>query len=411
MSNKSYPENSAHELTVEESSGEPKEPIDQEGFSHKTASQTDHKLRIFFEKIYSAVEVDSNFNSNLKENGIHYGDLSKNYNPVICKTTLDTQNSIFQIEDNEDFLSSCELSFLFNNFTSSKLNLKTLNLIQKKSLLELIKRNREENGIVCPFDEIAYLRLVERDKQNISLNIKKLNVYKLDDVPDQLMPVSVSTYLMPFFFDIFQPSLLKMFSETTIGIVLKLKCKYKPQYHLDNNNLLSSYMQEDILWNCFALFKFKFSMEYQLGFLNYFFAVHCVLKYFDSRLDMGNLNGSDLEIQKKILSIKKSLGFYVEALILNGFLNNKSLNNFLKNNLTKNAQEFFYLDDAIQNLKEITNRFNISRLADLCRIRVKFLMKNFNPSTVNELKISDISKEFLLFDKEFNSFYIDVKNF
>jgi len=72
MSNKSYPEDFANELTIEECSDETKAPIDQEGFSHKTASQADNKLRIFFEKIYSTVEVDSNFNSNLKENGIHY---------------------------------------------------------------------------------------------------------------------------------------------------------------------------------------------------------------------------------------------------------------------------------------------------------------------------------------------------
>ena len=403
---------SAQELTT--NSEQTEKSQNQEEFSQKTDSQVDQKVRIFFEKIYSTIEVDSkSFNSNLKEDGIYYGDLSKNYNPMICKTTFDTQNSIFQIEDNEDLLSSCEcqFSFLFSSFKSSVINVKTLNLTQKMSLIDLIKRNREINGIVCPFDELAYFKLVEKEKQKLALNVTKLNFYKINEVHDQLIPVSVSTYLMPFFFDIFQPSLLKTFSEKTLEIVLKLKCKYRPKYFFDNNDLLNGYLQEDILWSCFAIFNYKFSMEFQLGFLNYFFGVRCVLEYLSSHFDADNMKINKLELQSKILFIKKTLEFYAEALILTGFLNNKSLNSFLKNNLSKKLHELIYLEDAINDLKVITNKFKILRLADLCRIRVKLTFKNFSAISIKELKVSETSKEFLLFDKEFNRFYVETKNF
>ena len=168
--------------------------------------------------------------------------------------------------------------------------------------------------------------------------------------------------------------------------------------------------KEDILWNCFALFNYKFGMELQLGFLNYFFAVRCVIKYFNSHLGEGDSNFNKFKILKKIQLITKALEFYVETLIITGFLNNNSLNCFLKNNFSKKMQEIVYLEDAINDLKKITNKYKILRLEDLCRIRVKLNIKNFNSTSIAKLKISDESKEFLLFDKEFSRFYIELKN-
>ena len=153
----------AQEINIENCNDKKESKIKQE-FLHKNESQVDDKVRTFFEKIYSTVEVDSKTFNPLKEDGIYYGDLSKNYNPVICKTTFDNNSSNFQIDDKEDLLSSCEcqFSFLFESFKSDEINLKTLNLLNRKSLIDLIKRNREINGIVCPFDELAYFKLIEK---------------------------------------------------------------------------------------------------------------------------------------------------------------------------------------------------------------------------------------------------------
>ena len=223
------------------------ESSNEEEFSQKIL-QVDDKVRIFFEKIYSAVNVDESTDLKTSDN-IHYGDLTKNYNPAMSKTTVERQQLIMQSvpvseeENDESTMSTLEFNLFLNNFKNNKkLDIKTLNLLQKSSLVDLIRRNRDVNGVICPFDEIAYRQLDITDKHSESGSgkIRPLHLYKLEDAASQLVPISVSTYLMPFFFDIFKPSELKLFSASTIDILLKLKCKYTPQIYLSQTWVMSN---------------------------------------------------------------------------------------------------------------------------------------------------------------------------
>ena len=52
-----------------------------------------------------------------------------------------------------------------------------------------------------------------------------------------------------------------------MAIIIELKHIYKQKIYLDNHNILNSYILEDIIWNCFALFNYKFTSIYKKGFL------------------------------------------------------------------------------------------------------------------------------------------------
>ncbi len=245
----------------------------------------------------------------------------------------------------------------------------------------------------------------------------ELNIYELNDVTKRIMPISVSTFLMPFFFDIFQPSLLNLFSRETVDILIKLKYSYRQQIFLDNDSFLNSYLLEDLLWNCFALFKYKFSFDYKKGFLNYFFSIFCVLKHFELTLETNLcLEEYVYLMRKKIEKIKRFMPFFVEALILNGLLTKRELYFFLNLNFSKLIKfsmyskfEIDYAYEAVQLFRPFVHKFSLYRLCDMCRIVIKINMKNFGVKTVQKLNCSDKIKQFILFDNEFHKCYENYK--
>jgi hypothetical protein len=231
------------------------------------------------------------------------------------------------------------------------------------------------------------------------------------------MPISVSTYLMPFFFDIFQPSLLSLFSKETLDILIKLKYNYKQQIFLDNDSFLNSYILEDILWNIFALYKYKFSFTYKKGFLNYYFAIFCVLKHFELTLERDLcLDEYVFLVRKKIYKIKQLIPFFVEALILNGLLTQRELIFFLDLNFSKlikpsanSKYEIEYSHEAVQHFRPFTHKYSLYRLCDLCRIVIKVSMNDFSVKKVQELNCSDKIKQFIVFDQEFHKSFENYK--
>ena len=187
---------------------------------------------------------------------------------------------------------------------------------------------------------------------------------------------------------------------------------HKPD--LSSENSLGAHTLVDILWNCFAILKHYFSSDYLTGFLNYYFAQYCLLKYVELKPE------TDDTIRLRITQIKKTLDLYVEALILNGFLNSRYLSGLLRTNLSwrldqlssTTAYELEYMEEALDRLKQsVGNYSSVLRLSDLCRIRVKCSMKHFCTRSVHALNVSDGVKEFLLFDRDLSRFYNEVEHF
>jgi hypothetical protein len=232
------------------------------------------------------------------------------------------------------------------------------------------------------------------------------------------MPISVSMYSMPFFFDIFKPSQLRLFSKKTLSIIIELKHIYKQKIYLDNHNILNSYILEDIIWNCFALFNYKFTSIYKKGFLNYYFSILCVLKHFELNLNRETcLDKNKFLVSEKINKIKMFVPYFIEALILNGvlmrkdllFLSNLNVSRFIK--FTKNSKsEIDYMNEAIQLTKPLINKYAIMRLDDMCRIAVKSSMSEFGVKTVSQLNCLQRIKDFLIFEQEFINYFEYFKN-
>lgn len=428
-------------------------------------------------------KLDSN-EMGLELNSIQYGNLTRNYNPDLSMTTIEKQSLYLETEIESCFKQDMETDECNPSTTSNQINLiqllnssnntsgdwndndpevsrlKSLNLVRRKSLLYLIERNRG-NHILCPFDELAYFKLNQPQQQqqlnssDIQINLPPIQakiefkLFSLSNANDYLVPTSVSTYLMPFFLDIFQPSTLKLFPKTTLDILLKLKRNYKPQLYLDNDNLFSLYILQDLLWNCFGLLNYKFDSSYKYGFLNYYLSLFCILKYYEiaNANKLADVN-KKLNLINRIQQIKGSIKYYVEALILNGFLdlndlslfeglylnklNNKynigdgfsqnvSFNKFVqmfRQNLSLNGDdtnekhELVYLEEAINMLQQIMLNSSLFplKLKYLSRIKVKQTIKEFNVRIVNELKLPDLVKDFLLFNQEFDFYFNQIES-
>lgn len=368
-----------------------------------------------FAKRSKTLSDDDDFDM-ANQTDIQYGNLTKNYDPSrsVNRTTSDQLNLVI-VDDDEDYTYKVYQSLFKNNKkndSQTKNDLNEINLIRKSSLIKLIERNRS-NQICCPFDEIVYeqlffetndisnkeIELITRRRHKMkqllldNLKLFEFMVYKeKNNSFDYLLPNCISTFLMQFFFDIFPPSELKMFSSNTLEIVLKLKSLFKPQIHLDSN-LKIAHILEDILWNCFALFKFKFDKLYTVGFVNYFNSLFIILNAFKDdhyflslKLDVG---------------IRKLAPYFIQALILNGLFTLNDFKQFLKFSETSNES-----NSIVQS--KITSNFPMN-LRNLCRIKIKQTMREFNSIAVDSLKQDDSIKRFLLFNSEFESYYNENK--
>ncbi len=272
------------------------------------------RSKTFFDDGLDEEHSDSNIQPT-----IDYGNLTKNYDPIqsITKTKFDPNNLVNEkvVMEEDDEYSYQVYCSLFQNKNNKKLSSPKnksslpssdeINLIRKSSLLKLIEKNRA-NQICCPFDEVAYsmltiemntkhdtqIEVITMRRENMKRShLEKLNNFEyinfkpIENSIDYFIPNCISTFLMNFFMDIFPPSELKMLSEKTLEIILKLKSLFKPQIHL-NSELKTAYVCEDILWNCFAIFKFKFDKSYSIGFVNYLNSLFGIINAYKVR----NLN-------------------------------------------------------------------------------------------------------------------------
>lgn len=333
---------------------------------------------------------------------VEYGNIVPTYDPASSLSTFKRENDD-EMDSDSQYL-PIELFKLLNG-RINKINIRNLNIIRKSSLLSLIERNRL-NSIYCPFDELAHARLVNPGANVYKINgneaelarvplmlfeVCKINTYSL-------MPNCCSTLLMPFFFDIFKPSEIKQYSSKTVDILLKLKSAFTPQLYLDEK-LLASFCVENLLWNCFSLFRFKFNANYRTGFLNYLLSLTCLMSHFKAAIATCDEQTSQSN-RLRYLKLKKAIVSFVEALVLNGFLNNNDLYQ-IQSTLDKFPNLKLYQDELFAVLGDILAAHTPMKLKNLCRIAVKNRMSDFTNEAVNKLLKSENDKKFFYFDLEF----------
>ena len=342
---------------------------------------------------------------------IDYGNLTNNYNKTISVHAIEDKSA-----DVADQIYSALLdnSNLFNFQFDANTNIHELNLTHKMSLITLIKRCKA-NMICSPFDEMALHKLlIEFYPQRFKIEQFKIIAKKLLDNQnfkfclyriennsiEHFMPNCIAQLLMEFFFEILRPSELTFYSSQTLDIVLALKSSYKPSPRL-SIELMGAQVPECVLWNCFALFYFKFDTALAKCFLNYFFSSFCVVDYFQKCC----------RDQIRSNQIRRLLSSYLDALILSNFLNPQ---------LYKLIVEFFTnlgpesKTDANRELfnfvtQHVDSKFPL-RLKDLCRIRVKEAMHEFNAESVHKLNLPTTHKSFLLFEAELHHIYCLFNN-
>lgn len=404
----------------------------EEGFKRQR-KRVEKKVDSFFDKICKKTFASMQGEEIYSTNTIHYGNLTNKYDAKVGQTSVE-KTELLQVDEEPagrstqgsdasmDLLKFITANKMTNSDLSSsyKANsaLKDFNLVRKTSIIYLIERNREYK-VYCPFDEIAYRKFQKKEFQikrsgkpecdilmfdeNVTSDIE-LRLCNQEEIKEFLIPNCLSTYLMPFFFDIFQPSELKQFSSRTVDILLKLKNSYKPQLHLSDvklDSIFTGQLVENCLWNCFALLKFKFSSKYKFGFLNYFISLCCFLKH----LEMKNSE----EYKAKVVCYKKVIGYYIDALLLNGFIQLKDLKfvyEFMAKDKWVNKK---YFDDVMHILVSVMKQHFPMKLKNLCRIEVKRGLCAFDYTTVKSLGLSSRDENFLLFNSEFERYYDEIQ--
>jgi hypothetical protein len=381
---------------------------------------------------------------------INYGNIKDNYDSIKSMTSIDSVSQALkkETEKNElkvqlEFSNNIDLLNLLKSnaklIQSCNFNINNLNFTRQSSINCTIERNRQSYKIMCPYDEYAYFKLDTKIKsrnfneyQNkIESKIDSLNLFNQNDVNDErttnmnqilpFLPNSLSSLTMPFFFDIFQPSELKLIQISTIDILIKIKNIYSPKSSLDNQ-LIYSNVPIDILWNCFALFKLKFNKKiYKHGFYNYYLSLHALVEH----LIRSNY---DADLINQINSMIENFG---QALLLNGIfdLNDlkiiKNFNDdiayaFLNNESRYDTKitsfHLDYLKRALNHLEELISINYPMQLKNLCRIYLKNeFISNFNLETIysnkdDKFKLSENMKHFLFFKDEFERMYEMNKN-
>ncbi|CAF0703584.1 unnamed protein product [Brachionus calyciflorus] len=164
--------------------------------------------------------------------------------------------------------------------------------------------------------------------------------------------------------------------------MLKLKNRLNPESYLDTN-FINMHILENVIWNCFALYKYRFNSTYKIGFLNYLISLYCFMEI--------------LESSDKKAKISKILPFYIEALVLNGFLKRKDL-------------ESLQLDESKNYVRKFMSHLNgvnseVPKLKNICRLFIKNRLVNFDRITIDKLSLDDENKNFLLFDHEFQNLF------
>lgn len=305
-----------------------------------------------------------------------------------------------------------------------------LNLNRKETFIYLIERNMS-NKILSPFDQYAYVKL-KNIKSFASLtntnlinlnerydfnyyNIKKLSklmrtmsVHERNFLKqNNLMPSCVSSHLMPFFFDIFSMSDLKQIGDDTVNKMLGLKQAFKAtQLYLDEHTL-TSYLVENLLWNCLALFKFKLtdlvadSKTTRMGYFNFYLA----FVYIQIHLEQTK----DTFLVKRLNEYKQILSHLFDALVLTGMFAHGDYVRFRQFYEEKKKRfqclENVYLENAIRSIAPTADVCFPLKLKNLCRIQIKKSLVNYNMDTLNKLNVPVSTRKFLLFSEEMEIIY------
>jgi hypothetical protein len=377
---------------------------------------------------------------------INYGNIKDNYDSVKSITSIDSVSQALKKETEKndlkvqlEFSKSIDLLNLLKSnaklIQSYHFNINSLSFTRESSINYIIERNRQLYKIMCPYDEYAYFKLDSKitirnfnDYQNkIESTLDSFNLFNVDSILNDeesinknlilpFLPNSLSSLTMPFFFDIFQPSELKLIQSSTIDILIKIKNTYLPKSSLDNKLILSN-VPSDILWNCFALFNLKFDKKiFKYGFYNYYLSLHALVEYLSkSKYDIDLIN-----------QINKMMSHLSQAFLLNGLFDlndlktfsnfydeiaNAFLNNESRYNIKIESFHVDYLKKAMNNLNELISSSYPIKLKNLCRIRLKNeLISNFNLETIysnkdEKFKLNENVKNFLFFRDEFEKIY------
>ena len=235
-------------------------------------------------------------------------------------------------------------------------NIRELDVLKKSSLVYLIERNRERNHICCPFDELAFVCFdtsaaaavpVTTSPTRTSRHAELVHVrptllkqldglhltsFSTTDVNLSLLPNCVSSLCMPFFFDIIQASDLRLFSATKCEILRSLRRSHVPQHFLVDNASLVKYLSENVLWNCFALFNYKFSPSFRIGFINFLISLFCLIEHFQLKANDESTKRIAFDewqvANEYVKQLKQAVPCYIEALVLNGFLTEREMKTF-----------------------------------------------------------------------------------
>lgn len=347
--------------------------------------KSDDESNDLFDKICTKAFEDSHdLDYILSLHDIQYGNVANNYNPAMSLTKVQSASlrveNEYQEKQNQEQLAAFSLISTFKTSkddqskTPSRVDIRQLNLVRKNSVFILIEKYRI-NHINCPFDEIAQIKI-----SNKNLNLIKSNVYdyhfennflnvNINNLTNLLtnepiLPNCISEFFMPFFFDIFKPSELKLFGPKTINIIMEIKRMYKPRVYLDTFRLEDFCICENILWNSFALFNYTFNNEkYLIGFLNYIYSIFCLVKHFDlSKIESSYSKG-----------ITKMLPNLVKACIITGHFNIQDLKKVLRINPSQRG-DLAQFEEFLVTLELIFKENSPMKLGQLSRIVLKSIL-------------------------------------
>lgn len=339
-----------------------------------------------------------------------------------------------------------------------------MHIMRKDTLTFLIELNLK-NNIQSPFDLLSYERLKKINRFNLDAylsepstskynynysNVKRLaKIIKMPEINENpldrrylkqnnLLPSCVSTFLMPFYFDIFKVTELNQFSQEQIQMMLCLKRSYKAQIYLNYESLIS-YFRENIVWNSFILFKYKFfsdNAKLRMGLFNFYLSfVHIlthlelVISYHQKQLQLQTVPMADSSQHQLIkdhikrgIELTNCLPYLLETLILTGLFKQADLVKFRKfyttkylllNRTTSHQQQAYNLDVVFyeQAYRAVELKTNAGQcfplnLKNLCRIKIKDSMSNYNAGNVDKLNIPKSVKSFLMYDNEINDFFL-----
>lgn len=234
---------------------------------------------------------------------------TNNYSTLNSAPAADSSNH--NSNENDEMKIYKPLNNLFEYSLSNQLH-----LMRKDTLMFLIESNLKIN-LLSPFDLFAYDRLkrinrvepecskkfnynypsVRRMSRFISqrfgrnrgggggelgsgLAYNPLDPHILEK--NALLPNCMSTFLMPFYFDIFKITELGSFPQEHVQLMLALKKSFKAQIYLDYDTLIT-YLRENILWNCFILFKYWQipSSATRMGYFNFYLSFVQILVHLE----------------------------------------------------------------------------------------------------------------------------------